>query len=273
MIANQEKSTIDAIATILDRSFANKGLDVESATIASSIHVLIVKNAKTQKVHFLPKSRYTIGRNKDNDIQISSKGISRYHATLYRCKDAFWIVDGSENGIPSTNGLLINQKICKSSKINSGDIVSFCSDVYAVFFEINPGDKKSCSPQNSDFLELSSTFKAAKNCSESDGVASFLNIIPDLIIKFDSNGVIEGIKESKDPVFSAYGKHLISTSIFACFSSCVSKRISLVMGAVKMTGNSQAFDCEIIGGGAKKPCEIEVFIEGDGMFFAVLKNI
>lgn len=273
MIKSQEKSTVDAIATILDKSFANRGLGIDLAKISPNMHILIVKDAKSQKVHFLSKSRCTIGRNSDNDIQILSKGVSRYHATLYRGKDAFWIVDGSKDGAPSTNGLLINQKICKASEIKSGDIVSFCSDVYAVFLDINLVDKNLDSPQKTAFKDLNSTSISAQKSGASDSIASFLNLIPDLIIKFDSSGIIENIKESKDLVFSAYGKNLIASSIFACFPSSVSRRIALAVDAVKMTGNTQVFDCEILGNGAVRSCEIEIFMEAEGIFFAVFKNI
>lgn len=273
MIANQEKSTIDAIATILDKSFSGKILDVYPAKISSSIHVLVVKSREGQKVCFLSNKRYTLGRNVDNDIQISSKGVSRYHATLYKRNNAFWIVDGSTNGVPSTNGLLINQKACKSSEIKSGDTISFCSDVYAVFFEIELDHKKMNSLENLSEKSLNSDFGDVEKQNELNGVENFLNIIPDLIIKFDSNGVIKNIKESKDEIFSAYGKSLIESSIFTCFSPCISNKISLAMGAAKMTGSAQSFDCEMIGNGKKISCEIEVFIESEGIFFSVFRNI
>ncbi|PSR17720.1 GGDEF domain-containing protein [filamentous cyanobacterium CCP3] len=279
MITNREKSTIDAIATILDRSFNNKAFDIDPANIASSVHVLVVKGRETQEVYFLPNNRYTIGRNNDNDIQILSKGVSRYHATLYKRKGTFWIIDGSTNGTPSTNGLLINQKACKSSKIKSGDTISFCSDSYAVFFEIELVHKNLNSLVNSPDKALSpnkalnSAFVTAKNQNESDGIENFLSVIPELIIKFDSSGVIKNIKESKDNVFSAYGKSLIEASIFSCFSPYISKRISLAMGAARMTGNAQAFDCEIDANNQKTSCEVEVSMENKDVFFAVFRNI
>jgi len=70
---------------------------------------------------------FTIGRDKDCDLTLESKGVSRYHAQLNVSGDVLWIHDTG-----STNGIFVNGKqVDESEVLTNGDIfyigqVGFC---------------------------------------------------------------------------------------------------------------------------------------------------
>ncbi|MBR8827217.1 MAG: EAL domain-containing protein [Gomphosphaeria aponina SAG 52.96 = DSM 107014] len=94
-------------------------------------HILMLESPTFRKTLILEDNTYTIGRVASNSIPISSKTISRNHATLLKViypqkknQDFFWIVDGDLKGNRSTNGLFVNGKRCFCHQLKSGDIIS-----------------------------------------------------------------------------------------------------------------------------------------------------
>ncbi|PSN13673.1 hypothetical protein C7293_15005 [filamentous cyanobacterium CCT1] len=267
MISKKEKLAIDAIATILDRS-----LSAAPKRKLSSSQVLVIKDIGDLKIFFLNKSSYTIGRNPDNDIQFFSKGVSRHHAILYRQQSSFWIVDGSKTGVPSTNGLTINYQACRTERLKNGDIVNFCSDAYAIFFESDSSPELS---SDGEFRRAESFLASQVENRERDFLASsnFLQIIPDLILRIDQNSVILNVKESKERVFSGYGQEIVGKSISACFPMTVAQKLLSSIGAARSSNKKQVFDCEIAENNSRSFCEIQIIPDQDGVCFAIFKNM
>lgn len=66
----------------------------------------------------LPVGRTIIGRTSDNDLQISSKFISRHHAQVSTRTDACTLED-----LNSTNGVFIGTKRIKHHRLHDGDVI------------------------------------------------------------------------------------------------------------------------------------------------------
>lgn len=94
---------------------------------------LLIRENKNFTIRRLDRKRYSVGRCPGSDIFLSSKGISRYHATIFFSRSGFWIVDGDLKGYVSTNGILINQKKISVKKLSPFDIITFHSGVNAMF--------------------------------------------------------------------------------------------------------------------------------------------
>ena len=68
------------------------------------------------------RRRTVIGRSKDCDVQLADPNVSRRHAELRQEGTAYWVVD-----LDSTNGLEVNGKQLKRTKLNDGDTVTIGS--------------------------------------------------------------------------------------------------------------------------------------------------
>ena len=63
------------------------------------------------------KRRVVLGRSRECDIQVEDPNVSRRHAELRQEGASYWIVD-----LDSTNGIEVNGRRVKRSKLESGDI-------------------------------------------------------------------------------------------------------------------------------------------------------
>ncbi|MEM9003688.1 MAG: EAL domain-containing protein [Cyanobacteria bacterium P01_F01_bin.86] len=104
--------------------------------------IILFKDRANIIVEVLTQKIYTIGRFSSNDIFLTSRGVSRSHASIYFLDNRFWIIDGNLKGETSTNGLLVNGQKISIHKLSQYDIVTFCKNVYAIFIEY-PSDLES----------------------------------------------------------------------------------------------------------------------------------
>jgi pSer/pThr/pTyr-binding forkhead associated (FHA) protein len=88
--------------------------------VGDRITRLLIGNVEGQELRFpLFKDRLTIGRTKQNDIQLKAQYISRRHALIVTENDRTRIVDWG-----SKNGVLVNRKKVTEQILKSGDIVT-----------------------------------------------------------------------------------------------------------------------------------------------------
>jgi len=82
---------------------------------------IIISNTKQASSNELPLSEgtVTIGRNKDNDIQIDDPAVSAYHAKLVSFFKPTYIQD-----LRSTNGTYVNGAKVMEYTLTDGDIIS-----------------------------------------------------------------------------------------------------------------------------------------------------
>ncbi len=92
--------------------------------------IIISNNKNELEEMVLTEGTVTIGRNKDNDIQIDDPSVSAYHAKLVSFFKPTYIQD-----LRSTNGTYVNSKRVMEHTLEHGDIVTigkhsiyFCKD-------------------------------------------------------------------------------------------------------------------------------------------------
>lgn len=66
------------------------------------------------------RGRTTIGRDRDNDLSLAMRSVSRRHAVLIPAFRTAFVQD-----LRSTNGVLVNQRRVRCARLEHGDIVSF----------------------------------------------------------------------------------------------------------------------------------------------------
>jgi pSer/pThr/pTyr-binding forkhead associated (FHA) protein len=108
-------------------------------------HLLVIQDDKGRRGVLLERPEYTVGRDPLCDIRLASQFVSRRHALLLRIPNddgtySYRIVDGSSNGKPSANGLLINGRRLRMHNLQNEDEVVFGPQVSVVYhsFEREP---------------------------------------------------------------------------------------------------------------------------------------
>ena len=101
-------------------------------------HRLIIHDDKGKKEIVLTNSSYSIGRGQKCNIFLSSRFVSRRHATLFKImaddgRAYYRIVDGDMKGKMSVNGLRINGRKVHYHDLKDGDKIFFGSQVYAIY--------------------------------------------------------------------------------------------------------------------------------------------
>ena len=102
-------------------------------------HTLVVTDDNGTRKMLLIADKYTIGREEDNSVRLYSDFVSRYHAVLikvnYRDRpDTYRIIDGSDSGKPSKNGIVLNAlRKVSSYVLKDGDIVTFAPEVHIMY--------------------------------------------------------------------------------------------------------------------------------------------
>jgi tetratricopeptide (TPR) repeat protein len=100
--------------------------------------LLIIEDDWGRREIILERDSYTIGRDPNSDICLHSQFVSRHHAVLNRAPSndtrlQYQMVDGSREGKPSTNGLIINGLKCRSAALSGEDVIVFGPKVRAIY--------------------------------------------------------------------------------------------------------------------------------------------
>lgn len=66
------------------------------------------------------RGRTTIGRDRDNDLPLAMRSVSRHHAVLIPAFRAAFVQD-----LGSTNGVLVNQRRVRCARLEHGDVITF----------------------------------------------------------------------------------------------------------------------------------------------------
>lgn len=113
--------------------------ETEISVNLSSNHTLVVTDDTGTRKILLVDDKYTIGREADNTVQLNSDFVSRYHAILLKVNNGdrfgtYRIIDGSDAGKPSKNGIVLNAlKTVSSYDLQDGDIVTFAPEVHILY--------------------------------------------------------------------------------------------------------------------------------------------
>jgi hypothetical protein len=99
-------------------SAAELGLEPEPE-LESEPEASLTINGRT---HELRKPTVVIGRSNESDIRLSDPNVSRKHAEIRQEGSTYWIVD-----LDSTNGISVNGRALKRSKLDDGDRITLGS--------------------------------------------------------------------------------------------------------------------------------------------------
>jgi tetratricopeptide (TPR) repeat protein len=110
----------------------------EMASVLQGQPFLVIEDDWGRRELLLELDRYIIGRDSKSDICLHSKFASRQHAILHRVtvEDGsfiYRIVDGTPEGNPSTNGLLINGQKHPAWDLQPEDVIVFGPQVRATY--------------------------------------------------------------------------------------------------------------------------------------------
>ena len=110
----KESSCLDERLTTQDDSLGTNGTPEVAPEVAAP---LFIRTGESEVVHVLG-SRTTIGRTRENDLQIDAKYISRHHAVIFTGPTHTIIED-----LHSTNGVIVNGRRVLRQALKDGDIV------------------------------------------------------------------------------------------------------------------------------------------------------
>jgi pSer/pThr/pTyr-binding forkhead associated (FHA) protein len=65
------------------------------------------------------RGRTTIGRDRDNDLPLAMRSVSRHHAVLIPAFRTAFVQD-----LSSTNGVLVNQRRVRCARLEHGDVIT-----------------------------------------------------------------------------------------------------------------------------------------------------
>lgn len=137
-------------------------------------HRLIIEDSKGQEEYTLEESMYTIGRDPNCDIRLSSYFVSRHHATLVRFPDEeggyyYRIVDGNLKGKLSANGLLINGRRLQTHDLTSQDKIIFGPQVQAFYYLLEREHHTTTPPDEFDITLINPSSLNEDNTADSIG--------------------------------------------------------------------------------------------------------
>jgi len=116
-------------------------------------HILEIQTNLGRSFISLNKETYTLGRSLRNSIVIKDAQVSRYHATLVRTKKAdlneyyYTIYDGNCQNKKSSNGIIINNKLCTSWVLENNDLIQLGDNVKLKYYH--------CSDRTLNLLKIS----------------------------------------------------------------------------------------------------------------------
>ncbi|MBX2863313.1 MAG: FHA domain-containing protein [Leptolyngbyaceae cyanobacterium MAG.088] len=103
--------------------------------------ILIVEDNQGKREIELDDPVYSVGRDVNCNVRLTSQFVSRYHATLVQLPNhdgSFYyrILDGNLKGKTSANGLLINGRKLQSHDLKNEDEIILGPQVRAVYYQL-----------------------------------------------------------------------------------------------------------------------------------------
>ncbi|MGA7538757.1 MAG: FHA domain-containing protein [Steroidobacteraceae bacterium] len=105
------QSSIDELGHILTAP--------DSASAQAQVSIL-TRIGSGQNRSVVLRGRTTIGRDRDNDLPLAARSVSRHHAVLIPAFRTAFVQD-----LSSTNGVLVNQRRVRCARLEHGDVITF----------------------------------------------------------------------------------------------------------------------------------------------------
>ncbi|MBF2056735.1 MAG: EAL domain-containing protein [Cyanobacterium sp. T60_A2020_053] len=198
-------------------------------------HVLVIEDERSRQTIVLDEGKYSVGRDPRNTIPISSKKVSRFHATVLKRTDtknstfSYWLLDGDLQGNRSTNGIFINDERCLVKELKHEDTIKFGLEIKATYYVVSnvadlmllqSGDFTPSAPPSTTIetgsesidwkqtfvmpegkLETSEQIPSNAQSEEMSKLASFPELSPNPIIELSWEGVITYLNPSATTKF------------------------------------------------------------------------
>jgi pSer/pThr/pTyr-binding forkhead associated (FHA) protein len=131
-----------------------------SSEVPQQTHLLIIEDDKGRREFILEDPTYSIGRDPKCNIRLVSQFVSRHHATLVQLPQPdgnyyYRVVDGSLDGKPSANGLLVNGRKTSVHDLRNEDEVVFGPRVRAVYYLLQHEKGPTVPPDEFDITLIS----------------------------------------------------------------------------------------------------------------------
>ncbi len=111
--------------------------------MSMNMRLIVRQGPQAGQAFELQKPVLSVGRSRDNDIQIDDTKISRRHASLTRTESGYVLQD-----LGSTNGTFINnRRITMPTPIQPGDIIAFGDSVMVDVQGLAPAPQAMYAPQ------------------------------------------------------------------------------------------------------------------------------
>ncbi|WP_052049614.1 GGDEF domain-containing protein [Leptolyngbya sp. KIOST-1] len=231
---------------------------------------LLIQDGQHRHIVSLGKGYYSIGRDRDNDICLTSRGVSRHHASLVWLGDHYFIQDGLGSDRPSCNGLAINGKAMMASPLTPGDSISFCQGVRARLVAIRPEPVATLTPPVP--MVFMPPVPGDANDEGDRSRCGLLEFFPDLILRFDGNGRILEVQTSIDPTL-----RLIDCAVGRVVTDCfdVSFVVNLFGHSQRAakTRSLQSFEAAVLVNEQQMFCEVRLVPAGRHEHIAIIRNI
>ncbi|MEL4897824.1 EAL domain-containing protein [Crocosphaera sp. Alani8] len=173
-------------------------------------HILTFNVTSGERVFYLDKPQYSIGRDPNNSLFVNAKGISRQHVTLIKkytdnSHFSYIIIDGSLEGHKSKNGVLVNGEKIDQYELKHGDIIYFTRYVKAHYYIVEQTNREFASKSSPDLLsnstvsylsslsketQISQSAKQASTLVEIKNLASVVELSPIPIVEINYQGSI-----------------------------------------------------------------------------------
>ncbi len=238
--------------------------------------VLLLQDGDSKLTVPLGRKFYSIGRDQDCDIQLSSQGVSRYHASLIWLSDGYKIIDGEPGGKLSRNGVSVNGKSIKRKIVKAGDKIVFCKSVYVEIDKILPElkEEKVVSRHSATDSKLSHLMPIG-SCAESRIEVDFnlFSGCPDLFIRVDPEGQILSFQNGTDVDLPRLSLEQIGKTVSDCFPVNFSLNLFKHIRQVEKSGGLQSFEATLPQNGNFLSCELRLFPAIEGCQIIIIRNI
>jgi pSer/pThr/pTyr-binding forkhead associated (FHA) protein len=122
-------------------------------------HLLIIEDEKGRREFILDQPIYSIGRDPKCDLRLASQFVSRFHATLVQLPQEdgryyYRILDGSVDGKPSANGLLVNGRKMQVYDLKNADEIVFGPKVRAIYYLLRQTTSKTMTTITPDEFDI-----------------------------------------------------------------------------------------------------------------------
>jgi general secretion pathway protein A len=163
--------TLVKLHCVVDSGVAGKD-DADGQSDEANKHnelgrLVVMRDAEPVCEYVIQRERVLIGRREDNDLQLNSHGVSRYHALMLLDPEGWLLID-----LHSLNGTYVNSRRAHQHRLLNGDTIRIADLQIRCFHEQTPGlPQGSYDGGETLIVDAATPRSAAQSQSDSSGRA------------------------------------------------------------------------------------------------------